>query len=182
MEATVIRIPASRVGVLIGPEGKTKEEIEARSNVKIHIDSESGEVTLYEEHAFDPVVALKVRDVVKALGRGFSPEYAFRLFQDDMYLDVIDITDYVGKDQKDLERVRARLIGTHGKTRRTIEENTGANMAIFGKTVSLLGEINEVQTGHEAVRMILDGAPHSAVYKFLEKRRKELRLQELGFE
>lgn len=182
MDATVIKIPANRVGVLIGPEGKTKEEIEARSNVRIVIDSESGEVTLWEEQAFDPVVALKVRDVVKALGRGFSPEHAFRLFQDDTYLDVIDISDFVGKDQKDMERVRARIIGTHGKTRRTIEENTGAHMAIYGKTVSLIGEINEVQVGHEAVTMILTGAPHSAVYKFLERRRKELRLQELGFE
>ncbi|HWG90244.1 MAG TPA: KH domain-containing protein [Candidatus Thermoplasmatota archaeon] len=182
MDFTVIKIPQNRVGVLIGPEGKTKQEIEDRSNVKIYIDSESGEVTLDESKAFEPIVALKVRDVVRALGRGFSPEHAFRLFQDDMYLEVLDLSDFVGKDKKDMERVRARLIGTNGKTRRTIEEDTGVNMAIFGKTVSVLGEINEVQAAREAVVMILEGAPHSAVYKFLERRRKELRLQELGLE
>ncbi len=181
MTVQSLRIPRDRVGVLLGPGGATKTELEERSGVRVEVDSENGEVEVDDTGAFEPVLALKVRDVVRAIGRGFAPEKAFRLFQDDTYLDVLDVTDFVGKDTKDVARVRARLIGTRGKTRASIEDASGAHVSIYGKTVALLGEIEEVQIAREAVEMILDGAPHTAVYKFLERRRKELRLHDLGF-
>jgi ribosomal RNA assembly protein len=176
----LVKIPQSRIGALIGPDGKTKTELEERSGCRLRIDSESGEVQIDDEKAFEPVLALKVRDVVRAVGRGFSPDHATRLFQDDTYLDVIDATDYVGKDVKDLERVRARIIGSGGKTRRSIEEATGVEMSILGKTVSIVGEIDEVAIAREAVEMLLNGVSHGTVYKFLERKRKELRLHDMG--
>ena len=180
MVVHMVKIPQGRVGALIGPQGKTKEELEQRSGCHIAVNSETGEVEIEDEKAFEPVLALKVRDAVRAIGRGFSPENAIRLFQDDTYLDIIDLTEYVGKKTKDLERVRARIIGTNGKTRRSIEEATGTEVSILGKTVSLVGEIAEVQLAREAVEMILSGAPHGTVYKFLERKRKELRLHDMG--
>jgi ribosomal RNA assembly protein len=180
MTVHLIKIPKERVGALIGPGGKVKSEIEQRAGVTLEVDSEGGDVQIDDAKAFEPVLALKVRDVVRAIGRGFAPEKAFRLFQDDTFLEVLDLTDYVGKGTKDLDRVRSRLIGTHGKTRTAVEETTGANVSIFGKTVALLGEIEEVTVAREAVEMIVDGAPHEAVYRLLEKKRKELRLRDLG--
>lgn len=180
MVVHLVKIPQNRVGALIGPEGKTKEELEQRTGCRLRIDGETGEVEIDDEKAFEPVLVLKVRDVVRAIGRGFSPDHAMRLFQDDTYLDVMDLTEYVGKQTKDLERVRARIIGTHGKTRRFIEESTGVEVSILGKTVSIIGEMNEVQQAHEAVEMLLNGASHSTVYKFLERKRKELRLHDMG--
>lgn len=174
------RIPKNRVGVLIGPDGTTKREIEERSGVRLTIDSEAGDIQMDDAKAFDPVVALKVRDVIRAIGRGFSPDHAFRLWADDMFLEVIDLVETAGKDEKHLERIRARIIGTGGKTRRSIEGATGVDMSIFGRTVGILGEIEGVKLAREAVDMLLDGAPHSAVYRFLEKRRRDLRLHELG--
>jgi ribosomal RNA assembly protein len=175
-----VRIPARRVGVLIGHEGATKKELEERTGVELVIDSESGDVQFQDAKAFDPVLGLKLRDIVRAIGRGFPAELAMRLLQDDTYLEVLDLHDYVGKKPNHVERVRARLIGTHGKTRIIIEETTGANMRIEGDTVGLLGDIAEVALAKEAVEMIIDGAPHSAVYKMLERKRKELRLHDMG--
>lgn len=180
MVVHTVKIPQNRVGVLIGPDGKTKSELEQRSGCRIHVDSESGEVEIDDQKAFEPILVLKVRDAVRAIGRGFSPDHAIRLFQDDTYLDIIDLTEYVGKGQKDLERVRARIIGTGGKARRSIEESTGVEVSILGKTVAIIGEISEVAIAREAVEMILNGAPHASVYKFLERKRKELRLQDMG--
>lgn len=180
MTVHTLKIPRNRVGSLIGPEGKTKQELEDRSGCRIYIESETGDVEIDDEHAFEPVLSLKVRDVVRAIGRGFAPENAMRLFQDDTYLDLIDLTEYVGKGTKDLERVRARIIGTGGKTRRSIEESTSANVSILGKTVGIIGEINEVAVAREAVEMLLGGAAHGTVYKFLERKRKELRLMDMG--
>ena len=180
MVVHLVKIPQNRVGALIGPDGKTKTELEERSGCRIHIDSESGEVSIEDSRAFEPILVLKVRDAVRAIGRGFSPDHAIRLFQDDTYLDIIDLTEYVGKATKDLERVRARIIGTHGKTRRSIEEATGVEVSILGKTVGIIGEMNEVATAREAVEMLLNGAAHGTVYKFLERKRKELRLTDMG--
>ncbi len=180
MTVHLVKIPQSRVGVLIGPDGKTKTELEERSGARIRIESGSGEIQIDDERVFEPVLTLKVRDCVRAIGRGFSPEHAMRLFQDDTYLDIIDLTEFVGKSQKDLERVRARIIGTGGKTRRSIEEATGVHVSILGKTVGLIGEIAEVALSREAVEMILAGAAHGTVYKFLERKRKELRLHDMG--
>ena len=180
MVVHLVKIPQNRVGALIGPDGKTKAELEQRSGCRIHVESETGEVSIEDEKAFEPILALKVRDAVRAIGRGFSPDHAIRLFQDDTYLDILDLTEYVGKATKDLERVRARIIGTHGKTRRSIEEATGVEVSILGKTVALIGEMNEVATAREAVEMLLNGAAHGTVYKFLERKRKELRLHDMG--
>lgn len=175
-----VKIPQNRVGALIGPEGKTKAEFEQRSGCRISIDSESGEVSLDDARAFEPILVLKTRDVIRAIGRGFAPDNALRLYQDDTYLDIIDLTDFVGKATKDLERVRARVIGTHGKARRFIEESCGVEMSILGKTVSIIGEVEEVAKAHEAVEMIINGASHGTVFKFLERKRKELRLHDMG--
>ena len=180
MVVHMVKIPQNRVGALIGPEGKTKAELEQRSGCRIHVDGESGEVSIEDEKAFEPILVLKVRDAIRAIGRGFSPDHALRLFQDDTYLDIVDLTDYVGKQTKDLERVRARIIGTHGKTRRFIEESCGVEMSILGKTVSIIGEVDEVAKAREAVEMLLNGAAHGTVYKFLERKRKELRLHDMG--
>jgi ribosomal RNA assembly protein len=180
MVVHVVKIPQNRVGALIGPEGKVKAELEQRSGCRVFIESETGQVELSDDAAFEPVLALKARDVIRAIGRGFSPDNAFRLFQDDTYLDIIDLTEYVGKQTKDLERVRARIIGTHGKTRRFVEESCGVEMSILGKTVSIIGEMEEVAKAREAVEMILNGAAHGTVYKFLERKRKELRMHDMG--
>ncbi|MHB8605662.1 MAG: KH domain-containing protein [Thermoplasmatota archaeon] len=182
MTNSLVKIPSSRVGVLVGPEGKTKRELEERSGARITVDSETGDISVDDEKCFEPVLSLKVRDAIRAIGRGFSPDHAFRLFQDDTYLDVIDITDYVGRALKDLERVRARIIGSGGKTRQSIEEATGVHLSIMGKTVSIVGAIEEVQLAREAVEMLLEGAAHTTVYKFLERKRKDLRLHDLGLD
>ena len=71
------RIPQERIGVLIGPGGGTKRRLEGDTGVKILIDSESGEVTIDESAAKDKFMAVKARDIVTAIGRGFSDERAF---------------------------------------------------------------------------------------------------------
>ena len=180
MSVEGIRIPQRRVAILVGHDGSVVREIHDRSGVWLHVESESGDVTFDDSKAFDAGLTMMVREIVRAVGRGFPPEMAMRLFQDDTYLEVLDLQDYVGKRPNHVARVRARLIGTHGKTRIIIEETTGANMRIEGDTVGILGDIQEVALAKEAVEMIISGAPHSAVYKMLERRRKDLRFQDMG--
>ncbi len=180
MNIPPIRIPKERIGVLIGPDGTTRQEIEERSGTELDIDSETGEVRIHDDEAYDPVLVLKLQDVVKAIARGFSPERAFRLWQDDVYLELIDLTEYVGTRKGQIDRVKGRIIGSGGRTRETIEALSDAQVSIYGKTVGIIGEVEEVQAAHEAVDMLIDGAPHSTVYKFLEQARREMRMHDLG--
>ncbi len=176
----IIRIPKERVGALIGKEGEVKSLIEERTKVKLYIDTE-GEVNMDESGSDDPVAILKVMDLVKAVGRGFAPHKAMRLLDEDEYLEVIELGDFIGKKGQQLDRVRSRLIGSHGKTRRIIEELTGANMSIYGSTVSLIGNSVQLPVAKTAIEMILRGSEHSTVYRYLERSRAQLRIAEMGF-
>jgi len=176
----LMRIPKERVGALIGTDGETKDLIERRAGVKLQIDTE-GEVNI-EENPQDPLAALKTMDLVKAIGRGFSPQRAIRLLDDDEYLEIIELGDFIGKKSDQLSRVRSRLIGTNGKTRRIIEDLTGAHMSIYGSTVSLIGNSVQLPVAKTAVEMILRGSEHATVYRYLERSRGHLRIAEMGFD
>jgi len=176
-----VNIPRERVGVLIGPKGSVKKKIEDELGVKLTIDSESGSVKIElkrpPEEGGDPVALFKARDVVAAIGRGFSPERAFKLFEDGVILSIIDITDYVKPSRNNLVRVRARLIGSGGKTRRIMEETTHTYISIYGDTVAIIGSEEDVRAAEEAVISIINGAPHAQVYRKLNE---YARMRKLG--
>jgi ribosomal RNA assembly protein len=172
-----LKIPVERVGVLVGPEGKTKKNIEDKLAVELQVDSQTGDVTMsLRENASDPSMLFKAKDVVTALGRGFSPEHAFRLIRDeDSVLDLIDLRTVFGRSETDIKRVKGRIIGMNGKTRRIIEELTDTNLAVYGHTVSIIGEIEHVEVAREAVQMLVKGSMHATVYRFLHRKRRELK-------
>ncbi|MCA1819341.1 MAG: KH domain-containing protein [Thermoplasmatota archaeon] len=171
---TFIRIPQDRVGVVIGPQGDTRRTLIQRSGIQIEVDSDQNEVAIHDEaEGVDPVMVLKVKDVVRALARGFSPEHAMRLFSDDCYFELLDFHDYVGKHKGHVRRVASRLIGSEGKTRRIIEEQTDCDLAIYGHTVGIIGDLEDLGNAKQAVDMILRGAEHASVYRFLENQRRK---------
>ena len=174
-----LKIPKDRIGAMIGPAGKVKREIEKKTGMALDIDSETGEVTIRYDNAKDPAMVLKINDFVRAIGRGFSPERAYRLLKEDQYFALLDIQDYVGKRLDSVRRMRARVIGTGGKTRRVIEELSEAELSIYGDTVAIIGDAMALDIAKTAVDMILNGSEHSAVYSYLEHTRRERRLSEL---
>ncbi len=178
---TFIKIPKERVGVLIGPEGRTKKSIEEKLSVELQIDSDAGDVTItMAEKATDPSMLFKAKDVITALGRGFSPEHAFRLIRDeDAILDVIDLRGVFGKSEADIKRVKGRIIGMNGKTRTIIEELTDTSVAVFGHTIAIIGTIEQVQVAREAIEMLIRGSMHGTVYRFLHRKRRELKKKKL---
>jgi len=176
-----VRVPADRVGTIIGTKGETKKMLVKMSGVKIDVDTE-GEVVMHDDKAKDPLMALKLIDVIKAIGRGFSPEKAMRLFQDDEYFEVIDLKEFVGGRHNQLSRIRGRLIGHDGKTREIIEDLAGVNMSIYGNTVSLIGSSVSLPVAEKAIEMLLNGSEHSTVYRYLEGQRPRLRIAEMGFD
>ncbi len=167
-----VTVPQDRIGVLIGEGGETMREIESRSEVRLDIDSESGSVGI--ESVGDPVSGLVAPDIVRAIGRGFKPEVALSLLDDEMRMfDLIDLSDKTRNDN-DLRRQKGRLIGENGRTRQLMEELSGADVVIYGSTIGMIGDPQEVEAVRRATGMILDGAPHGAVYSYLERKHREL--------
>jgi len=179
--STFVRIPKERVGVLIGPKGETKRAIEKMLSVELQIESDTGGVTItLAENVEDPSVLLRAKDVVTAIGRGFSPEHAFRLIRDEeTVLDIIDLRIIFGRSESDIRRVKGRIIGMDGKTRRIIEELTDTHIAVYGHTVSIIGKIEQAQVAREAIQMLIEGRQHATVYKFLHRKRREFKKEML---
>jgi ribosomal RNA assembly protein len=174
-----VTIPQDRIGVLIGAGGETLREIEERAEVRLNVDSETGSVEI--ESVGDPVTGLKGPDIVQAIGRGFKPEAALSLLDDEMRMfDTVDL-DAATRNQNDLQRQKGRLIGENGRTRQLMEELSGASVVIYGKTLGVIGAPREVEVVRSATEMILDGAPHGAVYSFLERRHNEMQQEGLGY-
>lgn len=169
-----IRIPQDRIGVVIGPHGATRKLLSERSGLPITVDSELNEVSFDDKvPGADPLMVLKMRDVIRALGRGFSPEHAMRLFSDEAYFELLDIHDYTGKNKGRVRQVTARIVGSEGKTRRIIEEQTSCDLAIYGHTVGIIGELEDLGIATRAADMLLSGAEHASVYSFLESQRRK---------
>jgi len=157
-----VKIPEERLAVLIGSGGKVRRKIEKELNVKIWIDSEEHNVFVKGEDSLKILIAC---NIVRAIGRGFSPENALLLLKDDVCFEVVDVTEFSGKSKKKLYRFRSRLIGTEGKCRETIENYANVHVSIYGKTVGIIGKVDDVAVAKRAVVDLLKGAPHGRVYK-----------------
>jgi len=174
-----LKIPLDRVGVLIGKGGKVKKMIEEECKVSLQIDSKSGDVTVKMTGSIEEANPFKAVEIINAIGRGFSPERAFRLLEDGQTLLIIDLREYVGKSKKSLIRIKGRIIGFKGKARRVIEELTGAYISVYGHTVAIIGDVEQVRLAEEAVRMLASGSSHKTVYSMLQRERTKKKLERL---
>ena len=177
----VVKVPQARVGVIIGKDGEVKRRIEEETKTKLTVDGKEGNVTIEApEGTDDPLAVWRAKDITIAIGRGFSPKKSFRLLDEDEAMEVIDLTDFVGRSENALKRIRGRIIGENGKARRAIEELTGANLSIYGRTVSIIGEFDQLAVAKEAIMMFLHGAQHGTVYRFLHRKGRELKKARLN--
>jgi len=172
-----ITIPRDRIGALIGPKGRVKKRLEESAEVDLEIDSESGDVIISAKPDIeDPFLAIKARDFVHAVGRGFNPTAAFSLLDEDIYLEIINMKVVVGDNPNKIQRFRGRIIGREGRTRKVIEETTGTKIVVYGNTVSIIGQFERLRVAREAIHLILDGSKHGTVYAFLEEKAQMFRM------
>lgn len=170
-----VLIPKERIGVLIGKRGSTKARIEELTGARIYVDSSTGEVIIsLPESLEDPLLPMKLESVVRAIGRGFNPEVAVMLLEDDYVLEVIDMRRFVGDARNALTRMRGRLIGEKGRTRTYIEERTNTRISVYGHTVSIIGRTYDVVAAREAVISLLEGSMHSTAYRLMERKIAEI--------
>jgi ribosomal RNA assembly protein len=164
----LIRIPSDRVGVLIGKSGNVKSKIEESCYVSLEIDGDTGEVFIRTQGDVDKIQPFKAMEIVTAIGRGFSPENAMTLLKGENALHVIDLREFAGKSNANVERIKGRIIGEGGRARRNMENLSGTHISVYGRTVSIIGDSSKLRLAVDAISSISSGSMHGAVYTKLE--------------
>lgn len=139
------------------------EKIETELGVKIHKNGNEIEIE------GEGLEAYRAINIIKAIARGFSPENAFLLFDENNVLEIIEIP---GNENTRI-RIRARIIGKNGIVRKNIERYTNCKVSVYGKTVSIIGPLEKVQIAREAIEMLISGKKHSTMYKYFEALRRK---------
>ncbi len=171
MRMRVVSVSRNCIRVLFKDDKAVLKEIEKKGRVRLVVGEDAATI---QGEPGEEWVAEKVLD---ALCYGFHPKKALKLFGEDYFLEVIDL--HAALRGKAIERYKARIIGTRGKARKTIEELSGASLAVGEDAVAILGRFDEIQAAREAVLRILEGATHSSVYSFLERLAHEKKRSEL---
>src|ERR671931_1334860 len=178
----VVKIPRDRIGVIIGKNGKVKEEIQDKCNVVIEIDSETGNAIISSQsrELSAETEPFKAVEVVTAISKGFSPRRAYRLIEgDENTFHLIDLRDYAGKSSSSMARIKRRIIGEEGRSRRNIEDLTGAYLSVYGHSVGLIGKSDQIKIASDAVTMLSKGKTHKNVYNMLQEARRKAKMDRM---
>ena len=140
---------------------KEKERLEQRLKVKINIQGKK--VTL-EGDSFNEYEALMI---LEAMQFGFSAKKALTLMDEQIIFRKIPIKNFTRR--KNLTEVRGRIIGKEGKTKKTIENISGCDIAINENEIGIIGPAEEIEEATTAITNLIRGTKQANVYRFLER-------------
>ena len=140
---------------------KAKKKLE--SDLDIKITNRGKEVTI-EGAPENEYVAEKVID---AIDMGFPIQTALLIKEEDFMFEILPIKDFTKRH--DLDRIRARIIGTKGKTLATLEQLTKCFFELKGNEVGIIGDPEYIQLAQEAIKSLIKGSKQANVYAYLEK-------------
>ncbi len=166
----LLRIPEERTSILLKNGKKNLKTIEISLHVKINADK-SGEV---EVSGTDPLEELLAYNIIKAIGRGFSAKKALNLLEDNSELLIVDIKDFVNSENS-IIRLKGRVIGKSGKIRSFLEKELNIDLCIYGKTISIIGNQNNVEIARQVIFLLLKGGSYAAMRKLIQKNYERLR-------
>ena len=171
-----MKIGKKRLAVLIGREGETKKNIENKLGVLINIDSKTGNCEILpkpDDTNYIPLNVFTAQKIVNAINRGFNPVKAMKLLEDNFELEIFNLLSIVGKSDKRITRIKGRIIGRNGEMRKAIEKFAESYVSVYGKTISIISNYDNLQIARKAVAMLINGMPHHVVLKFLENKYNE---------
>jgi len=150
---------------------KNKNKIEKELGIKL---SNKGRNIFIEGPAENEYLCLRI---IEAINLGFTLEKALNLKNEETILHILNIKDITKRN--DLERVRARLIGTHGKTRENIENLSDCLVSVHDNRVGIIGQVGCIEEAIISLKCLIQGSKQGNIYARLEKKKKERRLKPL---
>jgi len=147
-----------------GDVRKNKDDLEKKLKVRLEI---IGRRVNFEGDSVDEFVALQVFD---AINFGFSVRKALLAREEGFIFRRVHLKSHT---KRNLYDVKARLIGTKGKTRKTMSEISGCEIMIKESEAGIIGEAERVDDVERAIIHLIEGAKQGNMYKFLERMNRE---------
>lgn len=141
---------------------KNKKKLEEILNIKI---TNRGREISIQGKAEEEYIAEKVIDT---LNFGFPFSVAILIKKEDFIFEIINIKDYTKR--KDLNRIRARIIGKKGKTLKILNQLTNCYFELKNNEVGIIGSPEDIKEGQESIISIIRGAKQSNVYNFVKRK------------
>ncbi|CCW61549.1 unnamed protein product [Phytomonas sp. EM1] len=128
------------------------EEVLAQHQLVGKIDLLEGSMSVATtRRTWDPYAIVKARDFIKLLARNVPLAKAQKIFQSDIFCDIISI-GMKGASTRQFVKRRDRLIGPKAQTLKALEILTGCYVLVQGKTVTAMGPVK----GTQMVRKIVE--------------------------
>jgi ribosomal RNA assembly protein len=140
---------------------QNKKILEDRLGVALTI---SGKQVTIEGESINEYEASQVLD---AINFGFELRDALLILNETFVFRKLPIKQFTRR--KDLEEVRGRIIGTEGKTRRTIENVSGCAVVVSDNMVGVIGPSEAIEEATTAITNLIRGTKQANVYRFLER-------------
>jgi ribosomal RNA assembly protein len=138
------------------------------SKIKIKISYNKGSVSIIGNELNEYLV----EKVLQAVDFGFEGEDALLLLNEDFILEFVNVKDHTRR--KNLTDIRARLIGTGGKAKRTIEDLTGGVIVLNANTVGIIVDNEHLSQAIQGIISLIQGSKHGNVFSYLEKQNANL--------
>jgi ribosomal RNA assembly protein len=152
---------------------ENKNKLEKALGVKI---TNIGKNLFVDGEAEKEYIAL---EVMKSIELGFSVHKALLLTEEENILQVINIKDVTRK--KNLKEIKARIIGTNGRTLKVINQLTDCEISVSDCKIGLIGDAEYIEEAVTAVKSLILGSKQGNVYARLEREKKKKRLGISGF-
>ena len=140
---------------------RTKEELKEKLNVEITLE---GKKVTVRGDSLDEYEAGIVLD---AMSLGFSAAKALDLKDESKIFRVLNIKSISRKSN--LKEVRARVIGSKGRTKKTMEDISGCDIIIRDNDVGIIADAEVIDEVVTAVSNLIRGTKQANTYRYLEK-------------
>jgi len=147
---------------------RAKPELEKRLNININIEGRKATIIGKSFEEYEASI------VLDAINFGFSAKKALTLKDENMVFRIINIKNFTRK--KNLKDVRARVIGSRGRTKKTIENITNCEIFIKDNEVGLIGNVELIDEITTALSSLIRGTKQANTYRYLEKINKRKKL------
>ncbi len=158
----------------IGKVIQNKKNLESELKIKI---KNKGKLVFISGKPEDEFIALKV---MEAINLGFSAERALLLKNPENLLQTLNIKDITKKSN--LKEIRARIIGTNGRTLKTLNNLSNCLISLKGNQIGIIGHHEDIPEGVQAMTSLVRGTKQSHIYSRLEREKKKKRLMDKGIE
>lgn len=140
---------------------RNKTELEEKLDIKITIQGRK--VTIIGSQIEEYEASL----VLDAINLGFSARKALQLKDESKIFRVLNIKNLTRK--KNLQNVRARIIGREGKTKRTIENITNSDIVIKDNEIGIIADAESIEDTITGISNLIRGTKEANTYRYLEK-------------